>query len=348
MKRTVDFRYVVTRGGADFDEIYPLDDGAPTLRMDDSADIKTSLVGEFLWNDRVEWLSDRIRAEMIIDGSTHPLGVYLPATVEPSDDGTREYVQVEAYDQCWLVQTCRVEDRLSIAAGTNYVNAVMELLNAAGIINISATPTDQLLPEIREDWQQGDSYLEIINQLLSEINYKPLWFNASGVAMLEPESIPSIDNVRHRLLKRDVKSMILPGIVRRSDIFNKPNVFVCICDNPDKSSVMVAKSENHNMDSPLSIERRGRRIVEIFEVDNIASQTELERYAELLKGKSLFLSETAELQTALLPGYGVADVVAVSYDDFEGICIEHAWEMELMVGGAMQHTLERVVMSYDI
>lgn len=347
MTRTVDFRYIVLRNGADYDEIHPLDGSEPSLRMDDSAEIKTSLSGSFLENDRINWLTDRIRPEMIVDGTVYPMGVYLPASMEPADDGTTKSVLIDAYDQCWLVQNHIVEDRLVIRSGTNYISAVMSMLNEVGIVNIAATPTDLRLPEQREEWKLGDSYLTAVNQLLSEINYRPLWFNAEGVAVLEPDKTPSIDNVRHSLLKGDVRSLILPGITKRTDIFNAPNVFICVCNNPDKTGTMIARAENHNLDSPLSIERRGRRIAQVTQVDNIASQTALELYAELLKGKSLYQSEIASISTALLPGYGVGDVIAVSYDDFEGICIEHAWEMELRIGGTMQHTLERVIMSYD-
>ena len=55
--------------------------------------------------------------------------------------------------------------------------------------------------------------------------------------------------------------------------------------------------------------------------------------------------ETIQVTTGLLPGFGVADVVALRYGDLFTTCIEHRWTMQLQVGGMMQHTLEKVVIN---
>ena len=78
-------------------------------------------------------------------------------------------------------------------------------------------------------------------------------------------------------------------------------------------------------------------------VDNIASQEELEAYATKLLNDSMLSGETIRVETILLPGFGVADVTALRYDDTMGICIEKAWDMQLEIGGKMTHTLEKVV-----
>ena len=106
---------------------------------------------------------------------------------------------------------------------------------------------------------------------------------------------------------------------------------------------LLAKAENANPQSPLSIMRRGRRIVAVEHVDNIASQDELQAYANRLRNESMITAETFRVETGLLPGYGVADVTALHYGEFAAVCIERAWDMELRPGGSMNHTLERVV-----
>jgi hypothetical protein len=57
----------------------------------------------------------------------------------------------------------------------------------------------------------------------------------------------------------------------------------------------------------------------------------------------MITGETIRISTALLPGFGVADVVALHYGELAAICIERAWTMELRVGGTMTHELEKVV-----
>lgn len=343
MTRTLDFRYVIVRNGADFGELHPL--SAPTIRCDDEAEIKTSLSGTFLNSEIIDWLSDAIRVEMIVDGVTYSLGVFLPATVVHSFDGITEQVDIEAYDRCWIVKDNCSESIEYFASGTLYLNAISQLLTSCGISIVSKVDNSAAMTEAREDWNVGTSYLEIVNQLLSEINYKPLWFDSQGTAILEPVKEPSADNIQYTFDSNNVKSLMLPTITREMDIYQAPNVFVVVCSNADKSSGMIAKSENNNPQSPLSIARRGRRIVSVIQVDNIASQSDLQKYADTLRNQSMLTGETIEITTALLPNFGVDDVVALIYDDISTICVERAWEMRLEVGGEMRHTLEKVVIA---
>lgn len=342
MTRTIDVRFVVTRDGSDYCELYP-NKSAPFIQMTGSNSIKTTLSGEFVQDKKIDWLRDKIRPELIIDGVVYPLGIYLPVSVRKKENETSKTVQVDAYDQCWQVQDVRTEGILHLDSGTNYIEAIKQLLGNAGIVIVIATPTTATLANDREDWEPGSSYLDIINQLLDEINYNPLWFNPSGAAILEPNSVPTVANIEHTINSDDVKSLMLPSVSSEIDIFNSPNVFVCVCSNPDNSSVMTATAENTNPQSPLSIARRGRRIVHVEKVDNIASQTELQAYAERMRNESMITGETWSIQTALQPGHGVNDVVAFHHEDETSICIERAWSMTLMTGGIMTHTLEKVV-----
>lgn len=344
--RTVSFRYVIVRDGADYTEIFPASGSAPSIRMNDGGKIKTSFSGSFADpGDAVNWLSDRIRPEMILDGVRCPLGIFLPASVKVQETATQRSVSVEAYDQCWILRDTKTESLQYFAAGTEYLAAVQSLLTAAGIPLVSVTPSSAVLPEAREDWNVGTSYLDIINQLLSEINYNPIWFDQNGLAILEPASTPTAANIEHTLDDTNVKSLILPNISRETDVYQAANVFVVVCSNADKEEGMVARAENTNPQSPLSIARRGRRIVKVTRVDNIADQNELQAYADRLRNESMISGETIQVTTGLLPGFGVADVVALRYGDLFTTCIEHRWTMQLQVGGMMQHTLEKVVIN---
>ncbi|MBQ3982084.1 MAG: hypothetical protein II631_08600, partial [Treponema sp.] len=170
---------------------------------------------------------------------------------------------------------------------------------------------------------------------------------ASGIARIEPYEPVSAENIRHTLSDRDVRTMLLPGIARTTDIFSRPNVFVVICSNPDKADGMVATAENTALQSPLSIQRRGRRIVQVTRVNNIATQQELQAYADRQLTDSLISGETIQVTTGLLPGFGVGEVTAIQYGDVFAICREKAWTMELTAGGSMTHVLERQVINVE-
>lgn len=347
MTRTIDFKYRVVRNGAAFCELRAVEGGNPRILMDDVSNIKTKFSGRFLPPaEDVNWLTDEIQPSMIIDGAEHRLGVFLPANVtEETDTGPR--VAIDAYDRGWTVKDQRTEYMIFFPAGMNYLSAVGSLLAECGLTLISSVPTEEVLAEDRADWDIGTPYLDIVNQLLAEINYEDLWFDADGMARLEPKATPTANNIEHTLDENSVESLMLPGIRKQTDFHSAPNVFICVCSNADKDAAMVAVAENTNPQSPLSIQRRGRRISALVKVDNIASQEELQLYADRMVTDSLMKGEIIDVTTCLLPGYGVGDIVALRYGDISSICRAKRWSMDLTVGGRMAITLERVVLNLD-
>ena len=354
MRREIDFRFYVLRNGAVFGELhtFPAAD-SPVLRMQDSAAIKMSLSGTF-WPDvtdadgrtvAADWYADEIQPVLIIDGVEHSLGIFAAATVTPRITQTGRTLRIEAYDRCWRVRDVYTTTRKYFAAGTKYTTAIENLLTGVDLGYVITTPNSATLTEAREDWDIGTSVLTIVNELLGEINYNPLWFNEAGAAILEPASLPTAENIEHTLDGDNVRSLILPQLSQETDVYSAPNVFTCICSNPDKTEPWTKTAENNNPQSPLSIMRRGRRIMQVVHLNNIASEAELQAYADRLRNESMLGSETIRVSTGLLPGFGVADVVALHYGEINALCIERAYTMELCVGGTMQHILEKVVYS---
>lgn len=370
--RRIAFRYNVLRGGAFYARLRADEDNAPHVRMQDDARIKMSFSGVFAAYAMdvdgkpmdVNWLTDEIQPVMLINGLPYPLGVYIPTTQTVTDDIART-VRIEAYDRCQRVLDTNSAVPVYFPRGTLYLDAVEQLLSAAGITTVFKTPTAAACTEPREDWAAGTPFLTIVNDLLAEINYKPLFFDANGAAVLEPSSIPEAAQITHTLDTADPETLVVPGITRQNDTFSAPNKFIVFCANPDKNENMVAVSVNDNPQSPLSTVRRGREIVSVSTVDNIASQTELQAYADRLRNDSLLTGEILNVTTGLLPGWEVGDVTAlhiaprviiertrrgkrlITIPGSNDICISRAYDMELRVGGKMQHTLEKVVYNLD-
>jgi hypothetical protein len=164
------------------------------------------------------------------------------------------------------------------------------------------------------------------------------------IAPIKTTTAVSIDHV---LDETKIESLMIPGIQNVTDVQNAPNVFVCVCSNADKSAPMRAVAENTNPQSPLSIARRGRRITQVLQVNNIASQEALQAYASRQVTESMLSGEIITVQTCLLPGFGIGDVTAIRYGEMLAVCREKGWTMELNIGGLMTHTLERSVMNLD-
>lgn len=338
--RNLDVRFDVLRNGVKVTELHPKD--MPTVQFDKTAEIKTSLSGDFLKNEIFDSLRDEIEPIIIIDGVEHPCGIYAPATVELNSSDSGKGISIEAYDRCWTVQSYCSETVLHFNAGLNYLTIIKTLLTTAGIALAIETPSTATLRFAREDWDIGTSYLEIINQLLAEINYQELWFDARGYAILQPKRILSADNIVRTYDANNVESMMLDNSYASLDLYDAPNVFICVCPNPDGTAPLVARAENTSPVSPLSIGRRGKRISRLYKVDNIASQSALDEYAQQLCQQNMLLGEVVTITTALIPEFGMDDVVALVHPDASGLCYETSWKMELRPGGAMTHTLEKV------
>lgn len=363
MIRNEEVRFRIKRNGAEFAEIFPFGNSAPTLQANGKSQLKMSLRGTFLAYGMdsdgrkvsIDWLNDEIKPVLIENGEEKALGVLLVATVKNKSEGNLETVEIEAYDRTWRVRDSRKTTQAYYQQGSLYLDVIESLIVESGIELISRTETDSALTEDREDWDVGTSNLDIANELLREINYNEVWFDAMGAAMLQPKSRPIAENVQHIFTERkpDPRNQkevgiikIYPQISKSTDIYNVPNVFICICSNADKSGVMKAVAENVNIDSPFSIQRRGRRITKVEKLSNIASLEALQSYANQKVAESIMSVERIQIQTRLQSGFGIEDIVALQTQNNLGICIEKAWSMDLKPGGVMTHDLEKVVYNF--
>ena len=370
--RRVSFQYNLLRNGAFYARLRALEDAAPHVRMQDDAQIKMSFSATFspVAADvdgrpmEINWLTDEIQPVMIVDGLPYPLGVFIPTTQSLSFD-TNSRVTIQAYDRCQRVLDTNSATPVYWPRGTLYLDAIEQLLNAAGINTVFTSPNDAAFTEPREDWPAGTPYLTIVNDLLAEINYKTLFFDENGAAVLEPVSTPEASQIRHTLDDEDPETMVVLPITRKNDTFSAPNKFIVFCATPDKDENMVAVAVNDNPQSPISTVRRGREIVSVSTVDNIASQAELQAYAERLRNDSLLSGETVTVSTGLMPGWQVGDAVAmhqrprawiertklgkrlVTDPGFNAIGVSRSFDMELVPGGRMTHTIERVVYNLE-
>lgn len=370
--RRVSFQFNLLRGGAFYARLRAVEETAPHVRMQDDAQIKMSFSGTFspVAADvdgrpmEINWLTDEIQPVMLINGLPYPLGVFIPTTQSVSVE-TQSRINIQAYDRAQRVLDTNSATPVYWPRGTLYLDAVEQLLSAAGINTVFTTPNDAAFTEPREDWPAGTPYLTIVNDLLAEINYKTLFFDANGAAVLEPAAIPEAAQIRHTLDDADPETLVVLPITRTNDTFSAPNKFIVFCANPDKDENMVAVAVNDNPQSPISTVRRGREIVRVYNVDNIASQAELQAYAERLRNDSLLTGETVSISTGLIPGWEVGDAVAmhqrprawiehtksgkrlVTDPGFNAIGVSRSYDMELVPGGKMRHTIERVVYNLE-
>lgn len=341
MYRQISRRVDIVRNGVAVGQL--LTRSAPTILSRANAEIKMSLRGTFLQSDQIDYLTDRLRPYLIIDGKEWPVGEYVIGTVTDITDGIAESVEIEAYDQCLILQQSAVENRYHIASGERYTDVLQSILAGDGITRVICEPSMEVFQTDREDWEIGTNHLTIVNELLSEINYGSIWFDQDGVARLQRKRQPMADNITQSY-KADEHSIIASDTMSQMDIFTAPNVFVAMVVSADYPEPMYATAVNDSPSSALSTIRRGRRIVApVIRLDNIASQEALQEYVDNVRTQSMMGTQTVTFYTALNPAHAIGDIVALDNSSIPGIYQEIEWSMTLEAGSRMLHRAKRVM-----
>jgi hypothetical protein len=271
-----------------------------------------------------------------------PLGVFVLSTPPRKSTSTGGVIRdVSAYDQLQVLLDDKVEDRYTIAAGTNYITAVKNLLEGAGISSHNLTSTDKTLPTDR-DWRPGAKKLQVINDLLSSINYRSLWFNEEGQAVAQPYVSPT-DQASEYTYRDDDQSVIFPEVEQTLDLFSIPNRWVLVVSEPDRMPLTSSKV-NDSSSSQTSTVNRGRTIVDYRQVE-AADQESLDAKVNRLAFEASQIYEQVDFETAIMPFHSHSDVFTLELSDL-GISAKYSevsWSFDLKAGGKHRHRIRRVV-----
>lgn len=333
-------RFEVLRDGAVFRELIPADSNAE-VQFVESSELAMSFRGSFYAHPAdVDFLTDRLRPVVVLNGREYPCGVFCITSELERRSGGVDAVDLEGYSLLYLAKRAKIEERVHFSAGDNYITQILLLLLNCGINNFRSVPSDYTFSADREDWEIGTPVLDIVNELLSEINYRPAWADLEGRVQITPYETPSLENIAHTYSAGEY-SMIEPDYSRSVDRYGKANVFRVECDSPDLDEPMAAVSENNAEDSPFSIARLGR-ILRVEKIDGTPSQDALQAYADRLRDESLQTVEIAEFSTAPIPNHNAYDVIGLDNGKLAGLYTETEWRLPLSPGAAMYHRARRV------
>lgn len=220
--------------------------------------LKASAKLSMLDDSGINWLTDRIRIYMVLNGVQTLLGTFLLSSsgkkIDKIGTATRE---VEAYSTLQILLDDKLETRLQIVAGTNVVNECIRLIGSSGLYDITAS--DKVLLSDKT-YEIGASKIEVINELLGIINYTSLYVNREGTFIARPYILPT-DRSIDITIKNDIVSKVKEEMSDSLDLFDIPNVWVRYSNDININPPLSYTFENNNSTSPTSIQNRGRRIV---------------------------------------------------------------------------------------
>lgn len=335
-----EFEIQLVRAGVAYASVQS-QDGEVT--MDASAAIKRTLRGTlYSLPAEADLLIDWLRVVHV--PTNQPVGAFM-ATTAPRSVSAAGAVShaVEAYDLSYLLERNKVEKPADAywPAGTKYTSVIENILTRCGIADWVITPSNAAISADRTDWEPGTSWLEIINQLLSEIGYNSLWFDGYGTCHVGPHVNPNLRPVQH-VYRAGKDSVIIREHTIEDDTFNTPNVFTVIVDGPDQTHPIWAQAVNDDPTSRLSVPRRGRVVAPIEKLDGITDQAAAQAYVDNLKWRSMASDEIAKIQTVPESGHETLDIIEVDLPELKGRWEELGWTLPLN-GGLMSHTIRRTV-----
>ncbi len=298
-------------------------------------------------NKDIDWLNDRIQPFCMLempDGGwvEWALGIFLLNSPRRKEQNRQIYRDIEAYDGLQVLLDDKFDTRYTISAGTKYITAIQNIFYTVNITKINI-PNTELELQITKEFEIGTPKLRAINELLQELNYTSLWVDERGYYTAMPYIIPSDRAIEYHY-KDDELSIIHPGLEEELDLFSVSNKFVVVQSNAE-TEPLTSIYVNENPASITSTVSRGRIIVDVREVDNIADQTALDNYTKRLAFEASQVYGHIEFETAIMPMHSYSDLLQIQYKALEinDRYVETNWTIPLVTGGRMHHRARKVV-----
>lgn len=332
-------------------------------RMRDvSIEVNYDTRGKNPLTDSIDYRVDRIRPYMIYkDGAStveRSLGIFLLNSPKRKDQGSRVYREIEAYDQLSILADARVAYTFeTVTDGAKpLTQLVKEILTGTDttipvkfgysfpneFVDITPAAAGTLSKTMK--FEVGETWLNVINSMLTSINYTPLYATGDGVLTSRPYQLPENRPTMHTYLD-DSLSIIYKQAEEEYDIHDVPNVFVVTQKADSTGEQVYSRLFNNNVGSLSSIPNVGRYIVDYREVDNIANQGVLDTYCARIASEASQAYGKVIFKTALMSGHEYMNNIRLRYQNLrvDDIYTETDWSMDLKVGGQMEHRVRKVV-----
>lgn len=226
--------------------------------------LKASAKLSMLDDTDINWLTDRIRIYMVLNGVQTLLGTFLLSSSGKKISNIGTITRgVEAYSTLQILLDDKLETRLQIVAGTNAINECIRLIGTSGLYDIASSSKTLLSDKV---YEIGTSKLDVINDLLSVVNYTSLYVDREGKYIAKPYILPT-DRDIDISIQNDIIGLVKEEMTDSLDLFSVPNVFIRYTSDITINPPLSYTFENTNASSITSIANRGRRIVDAQSIE---------------------------------------------------------------------------------
>ncbi|WP_069999450.1 hypothetical protein [Cellulosilyticum sp. I15G10I2] len=288
-------------------------------------------------DNSIDFMNDRIKVICRLNNIDYPLGIYIITSPNKDKNEDLIYRDIYAYSPIVLLQRDKMQTRYFLPQGSNIIAEVKRLLGTHSYNIEEGT----FISAINKEFEVGTPIIEIINDLLSSINYTSLYVDVNGVFSAKKYVLPSDRNIE--IEYKEGKGSILHKTVREDmDLFNIPNIFIRYTNNPNINPPLIARYENNRVDSLTSTVNTSPN-VDAQEVVDVVDINVLQDICKKDAYNASQIYSHLEFESAINPVHSYLNCLYVKYGDIDNKYIETSWEIECRVGGRMKHIARRVV-----
>lgn len=271
-----------------------------------------------------------------------PRGVFLIGLPEIEYDDETGLMQgsVKIMDKNLVLDQDADPGSFSVDKGDYVYDIVRHLILQAGETNISIQDTDERLaaPIV---WEPGTSKLQIINDLLSTINFR-LFVDGNGQYQIA-EVVPLERRGVAWTFRQGQDSLHIPRWTRSDDWTDTPNRVVMISQGDDENEALMSVAENTNPDSKFSYQRRGNRWITHTETDvQVTSQEVLDNLARMRLGGLATSYANMSVEHAMLDLWP-EDRVVLETDVYRAHAEVRSFQVAMKPGALVQATWREII-----
>jgi len=278
------------------------------------------------------------------------LGIFILSSPEIIEDDGQIMFSIEGYDLNLILNERKTEDYYYIPAGLNIITAITDIFtNVFSLTKYKITPINFNINEDIE-FYPNTPYLQIINNLLSRINYENLHVDVNGYYVSYPYSLPENKPNNHTYFD-DEESIIVNGVNKMLDTFRIPNQITMIYSDFENEPVKEIAS-NYSADSPISITNLGYIINETITTNEVNDAVILNQLAWKNLSDLSKIYDTITIKTAINPLHKHNDCILLKYEPLDiGVPLgekyeEESWNIDCEAGGLMSHDIRKVEWIY--
>lgn len=274
------FRYTEVVDGNDIATIDGITGGSITYNY--LSDLKCSASLDYSGELTEGWIDKVIRVYLDTKSKSYPelsasvlLGTFMTTTPSRNVSGRSATFTITCYSMLNKLQNKKAAGTYSVESGVNAIQEATKLCEAVGLTVRSVESDYTLKTPYTSD--KNDTYLAIVNDLLSMAGYESVGVDEYGNAVLQPYVSPE-DKAPSWTFSDNEDGVHMPDIEVEYDVFDTPNEV--IVTGSDSENTLTVTVVNDDPNDPLSTVSRGFTVTEVVELDYYDTEENLKTYGK--------------------------------------------------------------------